>query len=677
MSTLPPPYERQASLTNFHTEAAPTVGQDAEAEFNAIKLSLDATQARAQEIQRDDGKLANLSVHADALSSAVRALIAIQGEIQGQWVTDTVYGLGDVIEGPDGITYLSTVEHVANASFAVDKNAGRWIPIDSGKSLDTALRADVIDGTVEGPLREELADDAAGNGSDKVKYRDPDNLSATFLKTVSDILQGNPVNAFRNMSTAQILDIRAGVDSDSVSTNIAELVDAMQTAKRGHLILSMGRFCFESGQSILGSGGVANLRITGEGRGRTILKRTANFAESFFNCSAVSNLVFEDFEIDGGHATFSGGNHGIAISNGSHIRINRVHIKNHKNTGILIFQFPNDTRPLTTEYNVVEDCSIDGMGVANNGILLGDAQYSGMRGCYVKDLGKTGSPQYALQIKGISNNCFITNCQAVNARAGIAFGQETAEPEAVIDSIVSDCIVRNCIWGIYVGLAARNAFSNVSIDMQSGGSHGIELVDSQENSFEGIKMRGQLVGSGAYSVKLGGTSSNNLVNFSTLQIADTIPEIVICEANALNNDVNVAKLKNTATLSYTDQGMNDGAATAGNSLTIGGYVTSASVAIVAGAILIKNPKAELVRVNTEASAATDDLDTINGAGRDGQRIELKSTSNSRDVVVKHGTGNISLVGGADFTLATINYRIVLQWDAGISKWCEISRAANA
>lgn len=525
-------------------------------------------------------------------------------------------------------------------------------------------------------LRGHLADEATGKGSDLITYRDPDNLAPAFLKTVSDILQGNPVNAFRNMTTAQILDVRAGVDSDSVSAAIAELIDAMQVAKRGHLVLSMGRFCFESGQSILGSGGVANLRITGEGRGRTVLKRTANFTESFFNCSGVSNLVFEDFEIDAGHATYSGGNHGIAISNGSHIRMNRLHIKNYKNTGILVFQFPSDTRPLTTEYNVIEDCSLDGMGVANNGILLGDAQHSGMRGCYVKDLGKSGSPQYALQIKGIANNCFITNCTAVNARAGIAFGQETAEPEAVIDSLVSDCIVRDCVWGIYIGLAARNTFNNITIDQEGAGSHGIELFDSQENTFKGIKLRGQLVGSGQYSVKFGGTSSDNHVEFSSLNIADTIPEIVICEANALNNSVVVDKLKNTAALSYTDQGMNDGAATAGNSLTIGGYVTSSSLTISGGVVLLKNPRAELVRINTESAAATDDLDTINSTGRDGQRITIKTTANARDVVVKHATGNISLAGGVDFTLATINYRITLQWDSGISKWCEISRAAN-
>ncbi len=54
-------------------------------------------------------------------------------------------------------------------------------------------------------------------------------------------------------------------------------------------------------------------------------------------------------------------------------------------------------------------------------------------------------------------------------------------------------------------------------------------------------------------------------------------------------------------------------------------------------------------VDTEASAATDDLDTINGH-RIGQIITLRSASNARDVVVKDGTGNINNSGSADVTL---------------------------
>lgn len=59
------------------------------------------------------------------------------------------------------------------------------------------------------------------------------------------------------------------------------------------------------------------------------------------------------------------------------------------------------------------------------------------------------------------------------------------------------------------------------------------------------------------------------------------------------------------------------------------------------------------RLNTEASAAIDDLDTILG-GFAGMRLTLTLFTASRDVVVKHGTGNIKLRGAADVTLGTLD-----------------------
>ncbi len=57
-------------------------------------------------------------------------------------------------------------------------------------------------------------------------------------------------------------------------------------------------------------------------------------------------------------------------------------------------------------------------------------------------------------------------------------------------------------------------------------------------------------------------------------------------------------------------------------------------------------------VDTEAAAATDDLDTINGAVGDGHVLIIRPVNSARDIVVKNGTGNISCRGGADITLGT-------------------------
>lgn len=79
-------------------------------------------------------------------------------------------------------------------------------------------------------------------------------------------------------------------------------------------------------------------------------------------------------------------------------------------------------------------------------------------------------------------------------------------------------------------------------------------------------------------------------------------------------------------------------------------------------------------VDTEASAASDDLVTING-GSFGQILILQSTANGRDVTVKHGTGNIFLHGAADFTLSNVRDKLMLLRSNG-GEWCEIGRGDN-
>jgi hypothetical protein len=79
------------------------------------------------------------------------------------------------------------------------------------------------------------------------------------------------------------------------------------------------------------------------------------------------------------------------------------------------------------------------------------------------------------------------------------------------------------------------------------------------------------------------------------------------------------------------------------------------------------------RVDTEAAAASDDLDTING-GSDGYVLILRTSVNSRDVTLKDGTGNLYLAG--DFTLSHTQDTIMLRFDALINGWVEVSRSDN-
>lgn len=78
-------------------------------------------------------------------------------------------------------------------------------------------------------------------------------------------------------------------------------------------------------------------------------------------------------------------------------------------------------------------------------------------------------------------------------------------------------------------------------------------------------------------------------------------------------------------------------------------------------------------VDTEGEVAADDLDTINGSA-DGKYLTLSIEDDSRDVTIKHNTGNIVLTGAADVILDKVSDTILLQYDATQDKWLEISES---
>jgi hypothetical protein len=76
-------------------------------------------------------------------------------------------------------------------------------------------------------------------------------------------------------------------------------------------------------------------------------------------------------------------------------------------------------------------------------------------------------------------------------------------------------------------------------------------------------------------------------------------------------------------------------------------------------------------VDTQGAAASDDLDTING-GNNGEEITIMSTASARDIVLRHGVGNIFLNGGVNATLGQNYNTISLLFRTGIG-WCETGR----
>lgn len=107
--------------------------------------------------------------------------------------------------------------------------------------------------------------------------------------------------------------------------------------------------------------------------------------------------------------------------------------------------------------------------------------------------------------------------------------------------------------------------------------------------------------------------------------------------------------------------------------------TAQSRTIATGAITVVTNYSSY-SVDTEAAAASDDLDTISG-GRDGQIIYIRSTADARNVVLKHNTGNIwnaqnNNASNRDITLDVTSDFAILRYSSTLAKWVVLSASFN-
>lgn len=86
--------------------------------------------------------------------------------------------------------------------------------------------------------------------------------------------------------------------------------------------------------------------------------------------------------------------------------------------------------------------------------------------------------------------------------------------------------------------------------------------------------------------------------------------------------------------------------------------------IAAGAVTITQSHH---RIDTEAAAASDDLDTISGFAAN-RLLLIHPVNGARAIVIKHNTGNILTFSSTDIQLAGLHQTALLYYDAAQSKW---------
>ena len=144
----PPTYTRQYNFNDYSTSnpSTPHLGSKIDLELDTAKTTLDALKSNLGLIQRDDGKLRNLSVHTEALSNAVLALIKATENgysVKGAFATSTAYAVGDLVESSQA-TYLCFNATSGGSSFqAISSN---FILLANAAIQTTASAVDTLSG---------------------------------------------------------------------------------------------------------------------------------------------------------------------------------------------------------------------------------------------------------------------------------------------------------------------------------------------------------------------------------------------------------------------------------------------------------------------------------------------------------------------------------------------------
>jgi hypothetical protein len=122
----------------------PQSGTSLDNEFNAVKTSIDGTQSRLAQIQRDDGGLANESVGQDQLTRDLLTVMAGGFNPRGNWLANTGYKEGDAVNHASGV-WVAVHAHTSSTDFDADLNAGQWMFFGQPVDALAASLADITD----------------------------------------------------------------------------------------------------------------------------------------------------------------------------------------------------------------------------------------------------------------------------------------------------------------------------------------------------------------------------------------------------------------------------------------------------------------------------------------------------------------------------------------------------
>lgn len=459
-----------------------------------------------------------------------------------------------------------------------------------------------------------------------------------------------------------------GAKGDGVTDDTDAIQTAINYAKVNGLKLIATTGVYITG-AISVSNNTSSWSIHGEGADNTIFVHKNGNGTMFSGNNNLYGFTLSDFSIDCKYSLYNhaSANHGISIADTNNVRLIRINIRDYKNSAILFF-----SSTATFANNCVAiDCESDGLNNSNNGMLCADIYRSGFIDCRALNIGKLGSPCYALQLKNGCQECFITNSLATNARIGIALGNYNPIYEGK-KNIISNCRVYGCDIGVAFGNTKENRVNGISIDMNNAGQNAIDFnLNSVGCSVVNATVSNVLPTKAAARFRNGDVFNTvdiiNIDNSSGIAGAGT----VTFDSGSLNNVATIFGISTPSTVSDSTLLCSDSSTGGKNIFEYKPLPNKQVSSIVSDSIPIRHSKITRILLSPEGGA--NDALSIISNGVDSQIITLSQRLNASNITVKHGVGNIKLNGSVDFAFTVASQTLTLVYISGLNSWCEVSR----
>lgn len=430
----------------------------------------------------------------------------------------------------------------------------------------------------------------------------------------------------------------------------------------GEFILPLS---YTSLETDINMSGLSFFHIRGQGQ---VIDKLAAGGGAFVSFNDCHHFTIKGIDLDCRKriAGVGDGGHGLRLNRCPDCLIEGVVVRDYTNSGIIAM----DASSTSTFYDNIlfHDCSVDGYGNANNGLLFACVRDGEMRGCEAKNLGRAGAPCFGQQLKSNNLRCRIVDGSVSNARAGYAIGDGDT---LTTYCQVQNCVAQGCTQAIRLAFVSYCTVDSIIVDMADAADlsgagafeRAIYLRNANNNTITNVVIRNYAY-AGRQPIYVDGSIGcfieviwNNGPAHSGFIHYDT------------TSAQNVVFLKNYTGTLPTRWGdwITYGSAGTNSTLILHGSHNARQV-IDAGAVTLPDLGIDLLEVDTEGSTATDDLVTING-GYAGMRLTLSPVADTRAVVVKDAGGNLRPRGG-DRTMPSRIAAITFALRGGLNQWVE-------